>query len=201
MPALGQYVHTAAFAVFALVLLDGAGEGGRHADLRRVVALLAGMAAAFGIAGGLIIWPVLLWAAWRCGLPRGWLIAVALTGIAFIAVYVLGLHSHASVGSLEPMRLLRMLDYSIRFPGLPWSQPPLSRGSAAPSVASFFGRPLFLLRRGPLAPPRRLGASLGHCSSLCSWRRSQAQAGSISPSTGRCRCATASSPPWPSSGC
>ena len=93
MPALGQYVHTAAFAVFALVLLDGAGEGGRHADLRRVLALLAGMAAAFGIAGGLIIWPVLLWAAWRGGLSRGWLIAVALTGIAFIAVYLLGLRS------------------------------------------------------------------------------------------------------------
>ena len=155
MPALGQYVHTAAFAVFALVLLDGAGEGGRHADLRRVLALLAGMAAAFGIAGGLIIWPVLLWAAWRGGLPRGWLIAVALTGIAFIAVYLLGLHSHASVGSLEPMRLLRMLDYSIRFLGLPWSHAAafLWFGRAIGAVILLAGL-FLLLRRGLLAPPR-----------------------------------------------
>src|SRR5262249_18708517 len=35
MPALGQYVHTAAFATLAVVLLDGAGEGGRFAARRR----------------------------------------------------------------------------------------------------------------------------------------------------------------------
>jgi len=155
MPALGQYVHTAAFAVFALVLLDGAGEGGRHADLRRLLALLAGMAAAFGIAGGLIVWPVLLWAAWRGGLSRAWLIAVALTGIAFIAVYLLGLRSHAAVGSLEPMRLLRMLDYSIRFLDLPWSHAGafVWFGRAIGSVILLAGL-FFLLTRGLLGRPR-----------------------------------------------
>ena len=154
MPALGQYIHTAAFAVFALALLDGAGEGGRHADRRRVLALLAGMAAAFGIAGGLIIWPVLLWAAWRGGLGRVWLIAVTAVGIAFIAVYVLGLRTHAAVGSLEPLRVARMLDYSIRFLGLPWSHAGafVWFGRVVGAVILLAGL-FFLLTRGLLGRP------------------------------------------------
>src|SRR5215469_13899589 len=76
MPALGQYVHTAAAATLALVLLDGAGEGGRFAHLRRMLALIAAICAAFGIAGGLIIWPVLVCIAWRGGLSRGWIVTV-----------------------------------------------------------------------------------------------------------------------------
>jgi hypothetical protein len=149
MPALGVYVQTAAFATLALVLLDGAGEGGRYADLRRCLAMLAGLAAGFGIAAGLLIWPVLLWAAWRGGLGRIWLVAVALLGAGFIAVYVPGLHSHGRLGSLDPLRLLRMLDYAIRFLGLPWSHAaglvwPARLAGAAILAAGLFA----LLRRG-----------------------------------------------------
>jgi len=121
MPALGVYVQTAAFAVLALVLLTGAGEGERWVGVRRTLALVAGIAAGFGIAGGLLIWPVLLWAAWRGGLGRGWLLAVTLTGGAFITAYVPGLHSHGALGPFDLLRLVRMLDYAIRFLGLPWS--------------------------------------------------------------------------------
>ncbi len=158
MPALGVYVHTAAFFTVALVLLDGAGEGGRHAGLRRLLSLPVAAAASFGISGGLIAWPVLLWAAWRGGLGARWLIAIALLGAAFIAFYLLGLHSRASIGVLEPLRVLRMLDYSIRFLGLPWSHSPAlvwpSRVIGGLILAAGL---IVLVKRGLLAPaPSRL---------------------------------------------
>jgi hypothetical protein len=155
MPALGQYVHTAACATLALVLLDGAGEGGRFADLRRVLALVAGIAAAFGIAGGLIIWPVLVCIAWRGGLPRLWILAVILVGAAFIALYVPGIKTHASLGAIDAERILRMLDYMIRFLGLPWSHDAnfVWFGRAAGAVILAAGL-YFLLARGLLAAPR-----------------------------------------------
>ena len=155
MPALGQYVHTAAAATLALVLLDGAGEGGRFAGLRRVLALVAAIAAAFGIAGGLIIWPVLVCIAWRGGLSRGWILAVILVGAAFIALYVPGIKTHASLGALDAERIWRMLDYAIRFMGLPWSHSPSFTwfGRLAGWVISVLGLQ-FLLLRGLLGPPR-----------------------------------------------
>ena len=158
MPALGQYVHTAACATLALVLLDGAGEGGRFANLRRALALIAGIAAAFGIAGGLIIWPVLVWAAWRGGLPRVWLVAVILVGAAFITLYVPGLRSHGALGSLDPARLARMLDYAVRFLGLPWSHAGafLWFGRLAGGVILAVGLYLLLVRGVLRAPRSRL---------------------------------------------
>jgi len=155
MPALGQYVHTAASATLALVLLDGAGEGGRFANLRRVLALVAGIAAAFGIAGGLIIWPVLVAIAWRGGLSRGWIVAVILVGAAFIGLYVPGIKTHGSLGSLDLSRLARMLDYAVRFLGLPWSHDTnfVWFGRAAGAVILVAGL-YFLLIRGLLGPPR-----------------------------------------------
>src|SRR5690242_11732102 len=155
MPALGQYVHTAACATLALVLMDGAGEGGRFADLRRVLALAAAVCAAFGIAGGLIIWPVLVCIAWRGGLSRGWILAVLLVGAAFIALYVPGIKTHGVAGALDGQRILRMLDYAIRFLGLPWSHSPsfVWFGRLAGAVILVLGLN-FLLRRGLLGPPR-----------------------------------------------
>jgi hypothetical protein len=155
MPALGQYVHTAACATLALVLLDGAGEGGRIAGLRRVLALVAAISAAFGIAGGLIIWPVLVCIAWRGGLSRGWILAVILVGAAFIALYVPGIKTHASLGALDAERIWRMLDYAIRFMGLPWSHAAsfVWFGRAAGAVI-LAGGLYFLLLRGLLAAPR-----------------------------------------------
>jgi hypothetical protein len=155
MPALGQYVHTAASATLALVLLDGAGEGGRFADLRRALALIAAICAAFGIAGGLIIWPVLVCIAWRGGLSRGWIVTVTLVGAAFIALYVPGIKTHASPGTLDAERILRMLDYAVRFLGLPWSHDAsfVWFGRAAGAVILVAGL-YFLLLRGLLGPPR-----------------------------------------------
>jgi hypothetical protein len=121
MPALGVYVHTAAFFILALVFLDGAGEEERFVTLRRIIAMLAAAGAAFGIAGGLIAWPVLLWAGWRGGLKRAWLLPIAAVGLAFLVLCLMGIRSAALLGSLEPIHLLLMLDYLLRFLGLPWS--------------------------------------------------------------------------------
>jgi hypothetical protein len=155
MPALGPYVYTAAFATLAVVLLDGAGEGGRFAKLRRTLTLISGIFAGFGVASGLIIWPVLVWAAWRGGLSRRWILAVALVGAATIALYLTGLRSHAAIGSLDLPRLGRMLDYSIRFLGLPWSHAPqfVWVGRVAGAVVGVVGA-ILLLWRGILTPPR-----------------------------------------------
>lgn len=153
MPALGVYIHTAAFAVLALVLLDGAGEGGRYAGLRRVLSLIAGVGAGFGIAGGLLVWPVLLWAAWRGGLSRAWLAAVFLTGAAFVAVYVPGIHSHGSILPLDPLRVLRMLDYAVRFLGLPWSHAAAFVWFGRLAGAAVLAAGLFIvLKHGFMAP-------------------------------------------------
>ena len=155
MPALGVYVQTAAFATLSLVWFDGAGEGGRSVTLRRCLALLAGVGAGFGIAAGLLVWPVMVWAAWRGGLGRGWLLIVTALGAGLIAVYIPGLHSHGSLGSLDPLRLLRMLDYSLRFLGLPWSHAAGFVWFGRMIGAAILGAGLFLLlRRGLLSAPR-----------------------------------------------
>jgi hypothetical protein len=121
VPALGSQIQTAAFFVLALVLLDGAGEEGRYAGARRIGALFAAVAAAFGLANGLMVWPVLLWAAWRGRLPWPWIAAIALTACAFAAAYVPGLPSSSAALSFDPARLLQQADFVVRFLGLPWS--------------------------------------------------------------------------------
>src|SRR5262249_3723532 len=138
----------AAFATLAVVLLDGAGEGGRFAARRRILALVAGVFAGFGVASGLIIWPVLVWGAWRGCLSRGWIIAVAVVGAATIALYVTGLSSHDALGALDLARLERMADYATRFLGLPWSHAPQLRwfGRIAGAILGVAGLSLVLWR-------------------------------------------------------
>ncbi len=121
VPQLGVYLHTSAFFVLALVLLAGKGEGGRHATASRVSALPAAVAAAFGVSGGLLAWPVLHWAAWRGGLGLRWIAAIWLVGGLLIAAYLSGISRAAVTTSLDRPTLLRLFDYVIRFLGLPWS--------------------------------------------------------------------------------
>ena len=121
MPAMGGFLHTAAFAVFALVLMDGADEQGRFSGLRRVASVIAGCLAAFGVSGGLLILPVLIWSAWRGGLGWRWMVAIACAGGVFGAVYLVGIHPDATPRSFDIRQIVQSLDYTIRFLGLPWS--------------------------------------------------------------------------------
>ncbi len=51
MPAMGVFLHTSAFGLFSLLLLDGAGEQGRFSNYRRAAAIVAACLAAFGVSG------------------------------------------------------------------------------------------------------------------------------------------------------
>jgi hypothetical protein len=124
MPAMGVFLHTSAFALFSLLLLDGAGEQGRFSNYRRAAAIVAACLAAFGVSGGLLIWPVLMWSVWRGGLGWRWVAGIACVGGLFIALYLWGLPSPPISTSFDIGRLVQSLDYAIRFLGLPWSHMP-----------------------------------------------------------------------------
>jgi hypothetical protein len=85
IPIEGIYPQTVLFAVLSLLLLDDAGEGSRLASARRLGALVAAVGAGFACAIGLILWPILLWAAWRGRLGWRWMTAIAVLGGGFVA--------------------------------------------------------------------------------------------------------------------
>ena len=120
-PQLGVYLHTCAFAILAVVLWDGKGEGGRYVLVRRSGAILAAILAAFGVSGGLLIWPVLCWAAWRGGLGWRGIGVLFLVGVPFGLFYMHGVEPTSLVSTFDGATLLRIADYLLRFFGLPWS--------------------------------------------------------------------------------
>jgi hypothetical protein len=154
-PQLGVYLHTSAFLVLALVLFDGRDEGGRHATVRRFGALVAAVCAAFGVSGGLLVWPILHWAVWRGGLGLRWIAIVWLVGVPLIVVYVHGLDARSVASSFDVVTLLRIADYGLRFLGLPWSHSPhLVNFGRAVGLATFGFGAYAILRFGILQPPR-----------------------------------------------
>jgi len=155
VPQLGLYLHTGVFVVLALVLFDGTGEGGRHAKARRIAGLVAAFFAALGVSGGLLIWPVLIWAAWRGGLGLRWIALVSLVGVLVTGAYVVDLDESGVVLAFDPATVLRMIDYVIRFLGLPWSHASsLVYLGRAVGLATLILGAYAVLRFGILAPPR-----------------------------------------------
>jgi len=159
-PQLGVYLHTCAFAILALVLWDAKGEGGRYAIARRIGAVVAGILAAFGVSGGLLIWPVLCWAAWRGRLGWRWIALLFLIGVPFGLFYMYGVKPTPLVSTFDSGTLLRIADYLLRFFGLPWSHSPAlvnpgrfvglaTIGCGAYAILSFgiLGRPRSRLER------------------------------------------------------
>ncbi len=155
VPQLGVYLHTCAFAVLALVLWEGRDEGGAHATARRFGAIAAAVGASLGVSGGLLIWPVLHWAAWRGGLGLRWIAILWLVGALLIAAYLHGLDEPGVASPFDVVTLLRMADYVIRFLGLPWSHSAslVNVGRAAGLATLGFGG-YAILRLGILRPPR-----------------------------------------------
>jgi hypothetical protein len=155
VPQLGLYLHTCAFVGLALVLWDGGGEGGKWATLRRLCALLAAISAAFGVSGGILIWPVLHWAAWRGKLGLRWLVLLWLIGAPFIAFYMKGIVNQGGVTTIDGPTLLLMMDYLLRFLGLPWSHSwQLVNLGRVIGFAVLVGGTFAILRFGILRPPR-----------------------------------------------
>ncbi len=154
-PQLGVYLHSCAFAVLALVLWDGRDESGRHAAARRVGALAAGVLASFGVNGGMLVLPVLAWAAWRGGFGRRWIVAALLALAALVAVYVPHTKQDAIVTSFDADTLLRAADYVIRFFGLPWSHlPALLNLGRVVGLATVAASVYVVLRFGIFGRPR-----------------------------------------------
>ena len=130
IPMNGIYPQAVMFTVLAFVLFDGAGEAGpdsNRANWRRVAALLAAMGAAMGNSAALVIWPILLWMAWRGRAGRMWMITAAAVGIAFIWAYLHGIpvagEGEGGPGRiLEPARRLKMVVYLVTYLGLPWTR-------------------------------------------------------------------------------
>ena len=168
IPIEGIYPQTVPFVVLSLILLEGAGEGDRFATWRRLGAMAAAIGAGFACALGLLVWPILVWAAWRGGLGWRWMAAIAIAGSIFIGLYVHGLlFSNSTAAALqgegefyEPANLLKVGDAFLTFLGLPWT-----RAAALGIVGRFLGAGLMvvglfaILRRGIVGP--RHGGGIG----------------------------------------
>ncbi len=129
IPMNGIYPQTVMFTVMALALFDseeGTGARGR-VQWSRGLGLLAAIAAAFGNAAALSLWPILLWLAWRSRAGRTWMAAVVLVGGVFGAAYLYRLPGVAFWESSSPeapvsVGFLRIADYLVTYVGLPWTR-------------------------------------------------------------------------------
>lgn len=133
IPINGVYPQTLLFTVLALVLFDERGSETEHArrtQWRRLAAVLAAVAAAFANAVALVLWPILIWTAWRVGAGRRWIVGLIVCGSAFAVVYTNGVPLTAQ-GSAGPDdgaawyaadHLLKTGDYLVAFLGLPWTR-------------------------------------------------------------------------------
>jgi len=119
MTVLGAFLQTTLFVVLAVALLDGENES-RCPTLRRSLAIACAILAPFSVSGGLLVWPVMLWIAWRGHLGLKWFVLIAIVGVAEWIFYLAGISviAHKSIGTFE---ILKMLDYAVRLLGLPWS--------------------------------------------------------------------------------
>ncbi len=168
IPIEGIYPQTLPFVVLSLILLEGASESDRFATWPRLGAMAAAIGAGFACALGLLVWPILVWAAWRGGLGWRWMAAIAIAGGIFIGLYVHGLSFSNSTAAVlqgegefyEPANLLKVGDAFLTFLGLPWT-----RAAALSIVGRFLGAGLMIvglfaiLRRGIVGLPH--GGGIG----------------------------------------
>jgi hypothetical protein len=127
IPIDSNYPLTVLFIVAALILFDGEPERTGRTGVRRVASLFAAALAALANAAGLVIWPVLLWLAWRGGARRPWLLTVGATGLVYCFVYVQGLPGTGSDGFLRFLsagHFWKRADDLLMYLGLPLSRAP-----------------------------------------------------------------------------
>lgn len=161
MAAMGLFLYTSLFVILAITFLDGENEGCRP-TLRRSLAILCATFAPFGVSGGLLVWPVLLWAAWRGNLELKWLVLIVLVGTAEWIIYLSGVSMTHTISAAE---FVNMLDYALRLLGLPWSHAPslVWFGRLAGLVSFGVGSWLLVALSSHTSTPRRLqriGAAL-----------------------------------------
>jgi len=161
LPAYDNYPHVLALAALALHFFDDNGRAGRAAFFRRLLALLAGIGAGLASASGLLIWPILVWAAWRGRLSGRWIAATAICGCGYVALYLQGnpLLGHvfevARAGPLLSVgNLGTIAAYFFGYAGLPWSHDAgLRLEGAAIGVVLSAVIVALCIRRGVIDPP------------------------------------------------
>jgi hypothetical protein len=126
VPTNSVYPLSLVFLVATLVLFCGGEEFGPYAGAQRAAALVSAILASFSNAVGLVIWPALLYLAWRVGTSKRWLVGIGALGIGYGLFYVWTL---PSVGPGGPSRidlnhLLKIADYLLAYLGLPLSRAP-----------------------------------------------------------------------------
>ena len=146
IPMNGIYPQAVMFVVMAVVLFNGEErtDGRGHLQMRRVLAVLGAIAAAFGNAAALCVWPILVWLAWRVRAGRVWMSALVIVGSVFGAAYLYRLPGVALGDASSPVApglgaAWRVGDYLITYMGLPWTR------SAALAAAGKGIGALFLL--------------------------------------------------------
>ncbi len=125
IPMNGIYPQALMFSVLAIVLVSSTGTDGTSANAwPLVLGALAGMAAAFGNAAALCLWPILAWLAWQGGRPS-WASVLAAWGVVFGGIYLSGIPGTAIGDGAEALsadRWTRALDYLLTYLGLPWTR-------------------------------------------------------------------------------
>jgi hypothetical protein len=160
VPINTTYPITVFFVVSSIVLFAGAGELDGRAALRRTAALLAAMCAGLATAAGLLVWPILIWIAWRKRVGR-WLLILIAAGAIYAMLYVYRLPAYGLAPALamdaasfvSPEHVSKLLDYFVAFLGLPFTRNPalalagrviglalLLAGLSAVAVATFSNR-------------------------------------------------------------
>ena len=138
VPLVNGYVHVLMTAMLAVVLFDVDDHNARAAradgstawwnrvGVRRTAAIVAAINAPLAGAAGVVVWPILVWSAWRGRAGRRWTIAVAVIGVAFLVVFFRGLSSAiaaATATSVDSSRdLVARAIYLLTYLGLPWTR-------------------------------------------------------------------------------
>ncbi len=183
-PINAPYVLALFFSLLALTLFDCAEETGPWAQPRRIGAMLAATGAVLANAAAFVVWPALLWCAWRGGVGRRWQAAVALSAITLAAVYLPGLQRNLAAGSPAG----GVAGFALAFLGLPLSAAAAMVGAGRCLGGLLLAACLGLLwrwsRRRPARIERLAGAgmivSLG-IAGLAAARRSGAGADGVVP--------------------
>lgn len=159
MPSMGVFLYTCSFVIFSLALLPDASERSSVAHMRRGAAIVSCAISAFGVSGGVLGWPVLLWYAWRRGYSYRWLGGVAVIAAIFVAFYFHGGGGDAS-HELSLQSLVARFDYLVRFLGLPWSHAPQLVFAGRTLGVALLVTMLWLLVSDTLTRPSRDDAEL-----------------------------------------
>jgi hypothetical protein len=172
MPGPGQHLQTASFALLTLVLFDNEINDGPLRASCRSCALTCACLSSFGVSGGLLIWPVLIWSGWRAGLSRYWILSVIGTGFTFTTLYLWKMPAESYQSAFSVKNVIASIDYGIRFLGLPWSHaaeltwPSRVVGSIILTVGGFVISRASIQREKPLRA-QRIGAALILFALLC----------------------------------